>query len=80
MSKNDIQPAQAEGSISLKKLDHVISQARRHTDRYFRLFHRAAVEDIKKRWLDLALQNDAVAAEAAKKRAEILAERRASAK
>jgi hypothetical protein len=51
-------------------LNRTIYQSRRRTDRYIRMFHRAAADEIKQHWFDLAVEHDRKAAHAARRLAE----------
>ena len=61
---------------TIKELNRSIAQARRKTDRYIRLFHRARVDDIKTRWFDLAVVHDTQAADASRQLKEVLEAKR----
>lgn len=51
-------------------LNRTIEQSQRKTDRYIRMFHRAAAEEIKQQWFDRAVEYDRQAASAARRLAE----------
>lgn len=57
----------------IKRLRFTLHQAHRKTDRFIRMFHRAKDEAIKPRLFELAVQNDRLAAEAAAKLKDALA-------
>lgn len=63
MSSRNASMGDAEKAL-LKKLRWMEHEALRRTDRFIRLFHRAKLEAVKQRWLDLALRNDQLAADA----------------
>lgn len=53
-----------------RMLNRTIEQSRRRTDRYIRKFHRAAADEIKQHWFDLAIEHDRKAAHAARRLAQ----------
>lgn len=55
-----------------RMLNRTIHEHRRRTDRYIRMFHRTAADEIKQHWFDLAVENDRKAADAARRLATLL--------
>lgn len=53
-----------------RMINRTIHESRRRTDRYIRMFHRAAADEIKQHWFDLAVEHDRKAAHAAQRLAE----------
>jgi hypothetical protein len=54
------------------RLNRSLDEARRRTDRFIRLFHRAKEEVVKKRWFELAIRHDEIAADCARQLREVL--------
>jgi hypothetical protein len=53
-----------------RMINRTIHESLRRTDRYIRMFHRAAADEIKQHWFDLAVEHDRKAADAARRLAE----------
>lgn len=72
--------AGADGTVraTIKTLNRSIMDARRRTDRYIRLFHRARADEIKMHWFDLAVVSDEQAADASLKLRDVLEQHRST--
>ena len=64
-------------NASIGDLRFIEREAHRRTDRFIRLFHRAKEEAVRKRWLELAVSTDELAADATRRLRAALAKTRA---